>query len=157
MSIQERIQREMAESMRSKAGLRPASTDAGLRLSVLRMMKAALRNREIEKRKPLDESECHQVFGTLIKQRRDSVEQFRKGGREDLAAKEEAEIRIVEQYLPAPAGEAEVDAAIDAALAETGASSAKQMGAVMKAVMARLAGRRVDGKLVSDRVRARLP
>ncbi len=145
--IQQRIQKEMAEAMRAKDELR---------LSVLRMTKTALRNREVEKRGPLDESECRQVFSMLIKQRRDAAEQFRKGGRADLAAKEESEIPILEAYLPAAVSEAEVDAAIDAALAETGATSARQMGAVMKAVMARLAGARVDAKAVSEKVRARL-
>ena len=147
MTVQERIQTELADAMRRKAELR---------LSVLRMMKAAIRNREVEKRKPLDETECQQVFSTLIKQRRDSVEQYRKGRREDLAEKEEAEIRILEEYLPAPVGESEVEAAIEAAIAETGATSAKQLGAVMKATLARLAGRRVDGKQVNEKVRARL-
>ena len=147
MTVQERVQTELADAMRRKDQLR---------LSVLRMMKAAIRNREVEKRKPLDETECQQVFSTLIKQRRDSVEQYRKGRREDLAEKEEAEIRILEQYLPAPVGESEVEAAIEAAISETGATSAKQVGAVMKATLARLAGRRVDGKQVNEKVRARL-
>ena len=127
-----------------------------LRLSVLRMMKTAMRNREVENRKVLEEAECQQVFSTLVKQRRDSVEQFRKGGREDLAAREEAEIHVLEEYLPAPASESEIDAAIEAVIAETGATSAKQMGVVMKATMARLAGHRVDGKQVNEKVRARL-
>ena len=111
MTVQERVQAELADAMRRKDELR---------LSVLRMMKAAIRNREVEKRKPLDETECQQVFSTLIKQRQDSVEQYRKGRREDLAEKEEAEIRILEQYLPAPVSESEVEAAIEAAIAETG-------------------------------------
>jgi uncharacterized protein YqeY len=145
--MQERIQHEISESMRKK--------DA-LRLSTMRMMKTAIHNREIEKRKPLDDIECQQVLSMLIKQRRDSAEQFRKGSREELAAKEEAEIGIIEEFLPAPAAEADIDAAVDAAMAETGATSAKQMGAVMKAAMARLAGRRVDGKLVNEKVRQRL-
>ena len=147
MTVQERVQTELADAMRRKDQLR---------LSVLRMMKAAIRNREVEKRKPLDETECQQVFSTLIKQRRDSVEQYRKGRREDLAEKEEAGIRILEQYLPAPVGESEVEAAIEAAISGTGATSAKQVGAVMKATLARLAGRRVDGKQVNEKVRARL-
>ena len=147
MTVQERVQAELADAMRRKDELR---------LSVLRMMKAAIRNREVEKRKPLDETECQQVFSTLIKQRQDSVEQYRKGRREDLAEKEEAEIRILEQYLPAPVSESEVEAAIEAAIAETGATSAKQLGAVMKVTLARLAGRRVDGKQVNEKVRARL-
>ena len=147
MTVQERVQAELADAMRRKDELR---------LSVLRMMKAAIRNREVEKRKPLDETECQQVFSTLIKQRQDSVEQYRKGRREDLAEKEEAEIRILEQYLPAPVSESEVEATIEAAIAETGATSAKQLGAVMKVTLARLAGRRVDGKQVNEKVRARL-
>ena len=147
MTMQERIQQDLMEAMRNKQEAR---------LSALRMIKTALRNREVEKRKPLDEGECQQVFSMLIKQRREAAEQYRRGGREDLAAKEESEIPILEAYLPAPVADSEVDAAIDAAIAETGASSSKQMGAVMKAVMAGLAGRRVDGKLVSDKVRSRL-
>ena len=147
MTVQERIQKELADAMRRKDELR---------LSVMRMMKAAIRNREVEKRKTLDEAECQQVFSTLIKQRRDSIEQYRKGGREDLAEKEEDEIRILEEYLPAPVSESEVEAAIEAAIAETGATSAKQVGAVMKAAMVRLAGRRADGKQVNEKVRARL-
>lgn len=145
--MQERIQHEISESMRKKDELR---------LSTMRMMKTAIHNREIEKRKPLDDSECQQVLSTLIKQRRDSAEQFRKGGREELAAKEEAEIGIIEEFLPAPAAEADIDAAVDAAIAESGATSAKQLGTVMKAAMARLAGRRVDGKRVNEKVRQRL-
>jgi hypothetical protein len=127
-----------------------------LRLSVLRMMKTATKNREIEKRKPLTDAEAEQVLGTLIKQRRDSAEQFRAGGRPELAAKEDTEITIIEEYLPAFATEAEVDAAIEAAIAETGASSPKQMGVVMKAVTGKLAGRRMDGRVVSEKVKARL-
>jgi hypothetical protein len=127
-----------------------------LRLSVLRMMKTATKNREIEKRKPLTDAEAEQVLGTLIKQRRDSAEQFRAGGRPELAAKEESEITIIEEYLPAFATEAEMDAAIEAAIAETGASSPKQMGVVMKAVTGKLAGRRMDGRVVSEKVKARL-
>lgn len=147
MTIQERIQSEIADAMRKKDELR---------LSVLRMMKSAIKNREVEKLKALDENECAQVLNTLIKQRRDSIEQFRKGGREELAAKEENEIPVIEEYLPAAVSEADIDAAVEAAIAETGANSAKQMGLVMKNVMARMAGRRADGKVVSDKVRARL-
>ena len=106
--------------------------------------------------KPLDEAAEMQVLNTLIKQRRDSVDMFRKGGRPELAEKEEAELKIVESFLPAAPSDEEIAAAIDAAIAETGASSAKDMGKVMKAAQGRLAGKRVDGKALSDKVRARL-
>ena len=147
MTLTEQIQRDITEAMRSREELR---------LSALRMMKTALKNREIEKRKPLTDPEAEQVLGTLIKQRHDSAEQFRRGGREELAAKEESEILIIEKYLPPVASEAEMEAAVSEALAETGASSAKQMGLVMKAVTAKLAGKRVDGRAVSEKVKARL-
>ena len=127
-----------------------------LRLSVLRMTKAALKNKQIELGKPLDDAQATAVLRTLVKQRHDSVEQFRKGGREDLATKEEQEIKILETYLPAAASEADIDAAIAAALAETGAASAQDMGKVMKVTMAKLAGKNADGKRVSEKVRAKL-
>ena len=127
-----------------------------LRLSVLRMTKAALKNKQIELGKPLDDAQATAVLRTLVKQRHDSVEQFRKGGREDLATKEEQEIKILETYLPAAASEADIDAAIAAALAETGAASAQDMGKVMKVAMAKLAGKNADGKRVSEKVRAKL-
>lgn len=147
MTVQERIQKEMIESMKAHHELK---------LSVLRMMKTAVKLKETEKRAALDDSECIAVFTTLIKQRRDSADQFRKGGREDLAAKEEQEITILDEFMPAAPTDAEIAAAIDAAMTETGASSAKQMGLVMKAVQARLAGKRVDGKALSEKVKARL-
>lgn len=147
MSVLEKIQTQMAESMRSK--------DA-LRLSVLRMMKSALKNKEIEKMKPLEDSEAVAVLNTLVKQRKDSVEQFRKGGREELAKKEEAEIQIIEEYLPAAASEDDIRAAVDGAMQETGASSVKDMGKVMKATMARLAGKTADGARVSQLVKEKL-
>ncbi len=147
MTPQERIQKEMAEALKS---------GAELRLSVLRMMKTAVRLKETEKRGPLDENECVQVFSTLIKQRKDSAEQFRKGGRSDLADKEEREILVLEEYMPATPSDEEIAAAVEAAVAETGATSMKQMGAVMKAATAHLAGKRVDGKTLSERVKARL-
>lgn len=147
MTLQERFQQEMVAAMRAKDETR---------LSVLRMVKTAVRHREIEKRKPLDDADVQQVLSTLIKQRLDSANQFRKGGREELAAKEESEIAILEGYLPAAVDDSELDAAVAAAITETGAASPKQMGAVMKAVMAKLAGRRVDGKAVSEKVKARL-
>jgi uncharacterized protein len=126
------------------------------RLSALRMLKAALMNREVERGHGLDDAESQQVVVSLVKQRRDSIDQFTKGGRQDLAEKEAAEIRVLEAYLP-PAADAEaIERAITDAIAETGASSPKDMGRVMKAAMARLAGQSVDGKAVNDLVRARL-
>jgi len=126
------------------------------RLSTLRMVKTALKKHEVDSMKPLDEATEMQVLNTLIKQRRDSIEMFRKGNRPELAEKEEAELKQIEGYLPAaPSGE-ETEAAIQAALDETGVTSLKQMGVVMKAAQARLAGKRVDGKALSDKVRARL-
>jgi uncharacterized protein YqeY len=127
-----------------------------LRLSVLRMVKSALKLKSVEKMRPLEDAESLQVLQTLVKQRRESVEQFTKGGRMDLANKETKEIAIIESYLPAAASDAELKAAIEAAVAETGANSPKQMGAVIKAAKARLAGKSVDGKMLSDRVRERL-
>src|SRR5438876_12244881 len=117
-----------------------------VRLSALRMLKAALMNREVERGRALDEAESLQVVTTLVKQRRDSIEQFTKGGRQDLADKEAAEIRVLDAYLPPAADPAVIDRAIEEAVKETGATSAKDMGRVMKAAMARLAGQSVDGK-----------
>jgi len=147
MTFAERIQKDLTEAMKSKDELR---------LSVLRMVKSALKNKEIEKIRPLDDSESMQVLQTLLKQRKESVEQFTKGGRMDLAEKETREIAIVEAYLPAGATDADLDRAIEAAIAETGATSPKQMGAVVKSAKALLSGKTVDGKTLSDRVRARL-
>jgi uncharacterized protein YqeY len=147
MSLIDRISGDIAAAMRSKDQAR---------LLPLRMAKAALMNREVEKGRALDEAEAQQVIASLIKQRRDSIEQFRKGGRNDLAERESAEIVALEAYLPPPMDPAEVEAAVDAAIRETGASSTKDVGRVMKAVMAGLAGRAVDGKAVSDLVRQRL-
>ena len=147
MAIVEQIQRDMVNAMKAKEALR---------LSVLRMAKAALMNKKIELGKPLGDPEALAVLRTLVKQRHDSAEQFRKGGREELADKEEAEIKIIESYLPSGASEEEVDAAIAAAMEETGATNAKDMGKVMKAAMAKLAGKSVDGKRMSEKVRARL-
>lgn len=126
------------------------------RLSALRMIKTALKKTEVDAMKPLDEAAEMQVLNTLIKQRRDSIEMFRKGNRPELAEKEEAELRLIETYLPAARAPEEIEAAIQAALAETGVTSLKQMGVVMKAAQARLAGKRVDGKALSEKVRARL-
>ena len=147
MTFQERMQTDLQQAMRDKDEMR---------LSVLRMMKTAIQNKQIADMKTLDEAGCFQVLGTLIKQRKDSAEQFRKGNRPELADKEEKEILIIESYLPSGPGEEEVDSAIAAALAETGITSLKQMGVVMKAAQAKLAGKRVDGKMLSDRVRSKL-
>ncbi len=147
MAFIERIQKDLTEAMRTKEELR---------LSVLRMVKTALKNREVEMMRPLEDAEALQVLQTLVKQRRESVEQFTRGGRTDLADKENKEIAIIESYLPAAPSEAELGQAIEAALVETGANSAKQMGVVIKAAKARLAGKTVNGKVLSDRVRERL-
>jgi uncharacterized protein len=127
-----------------------------VRLSTLRMLKAALMNREIERGHALDAAESQQVVVALVKQRKDSIEQFGKGGRQDLVDKETAEMRVLEGYLPAAADPAIVQRAISDAVQETGASSPKDMGRVMKAVMAKLAGQTVDGKMVNELVRAKL-
>lgn len=147
MALVERIQKDLVEAMKAKNELR---------LSVLRMVKSAFKNKEIEKIRPLEEAESLQILQTLVKQRRESVEMFTKGGRRDLADKETREIAIIEGYLPAAAGAEDMDRAIAAAITETGATSAKQMGAVVKAARAHLEGKTVDGKALSDRVRARL-
>jgi uncharacterized protein len=126
------------------------------RLGAIRLIKTALKKVEVDGMKPLDEPAEMAVLSSLIKQRRESAEMFRKGGRPELAEKEEAELKIVESYMPASASEAEIDAAIAAALEETGATSAKQMGLVMKAAQAKLAGKRVEGKALSEKVRAKL-
>lgn len=126
------------------------------RLGTIRMIKAALKKHEVDTMKPLSEAAEMQVMNTLLKQRHESADMFRKGGREDAAQKEEAEIKLIETYLPAIATEADVNEAVTAALAETGATSSKQMGAVMKAAQAKLAGKRMDGKALSDLVRQRL-
>jgi uncharacterized protein YqeY len=147
MSYLERIQEDLTAAMKEKNELR---------LSVLRMMKTALKHREIEKMRPLDDMESMQVLQTLVKQRRESVEQFTKGGRKDLAEKESKEIAIVEDYLPSAPSDEEVQRAVEAAIAESGADSLKQMGAVVKAARARLEGKAIDGKVLSDKVRERL-
>jgi uncharacterized protein YqeY len=147
MTLQERVQADIANAMRSKESLK---------LGVLRMMKSAVKNKEIEKMKPLEEPEVLSVFNSLVKQRKDSIEQFRKGGREELAQKEEEEIKILEQYLPAAASDDDVRAAVEAAVQETGATSAKDMGKVMKATMTLLAGKTVDGSKVSQLVKEKL-
>ena len=126
------------------------------RLSVLRMMKSALQKHQIDSMKPLNEASEMQVMNTLLKQRRESAELFRKGGREELAQKEEAEIGIIDRYLPSAPSAAELQTAVNAAIAETGAKSPKDLGAVMKAAQAKLAGKRVDGKALSELVKRRL-
>lgn len=147
MPIVENVEKDLVAALRAQ--------DA-FKLSVLRMMKAALMNKKVELGKAVDDAEALAVLRTLAKQRRESVEAFRKGEREDLAVKEEAEIKIVEAYLPAAASEEEIDAAVTAAVAETGASTAKDFGKAMKAAVAKLAGRNADGKRVSEKVRAKL-
>ena len=126
------------------------------RLSALRMLKAALMNREVERGHALDDAESLQVVASLVKQRKDSIDQFTRGGRQDLADKEAAEIRVLETYLPPAADPAVIDRAISHAVSETGATSIKDMGRVMKAAMAKLAGQSVDGKAVNELVRIRL-
>jgi uncharacterized protein YqeY len=147
MSLAEKIQKDLVDAMRSKDELR---------LSVLRGIKSAIKYKETEKIRTLDESESIQILQTLVKQRRESIEQFGKGNRQDLVDKETKELAILESYLPAGASDAEMDAAISKAIAETGANSIKQMGAVVKAAKAALEGKVVDGKALSDRVRSRL-
>ena len=147
MPLMEQIQKDLVDAMKAKDELR---------LSVLRMVKSALKNKEIEKLRPLEDAEALQMLQTLMKQRRESVEMFAKGGRTDLAEKETKEIAIIEHYLPVNASPEDIEHAIDAAIAETGANSAKQMGTVIKAARAKLESKTVDGKALSDRVRARL-
>jgi len=149
MSIPEQIQKDIVEAMRAREEHR---------LSTLRMVKSALRSKEIDKRAPLDEKEAVAILSTLIKQRKDSVEQFTKGGRQELADKEAAEIVLIESYMPKAAGEEEVTATVRAAIAEMGTPTMKDMGTVMKNAMAKFAasGTRVDGKLVSEIVKREL-
>jgi uncharacterized protein YqeY len=147
MKLIEKIQADMTAAMKARDEFR---------LGVLRMVKAALKNKEIEKVRALEPAEEFAVLQTLVKQRHESVEQFLKGGRAELAEKERREIPIIEAYLPSGATAEEMDAAIAAAIAETGASSPKQMGAVIKAARAKLEGKTIDGKALSDRVKAKL-
>jgi uncharacterized protein len=147
MSYIERIQNDLTAAMKEKDELR---------LSTLRMVKSALKNKEIEKVRPLTDMESLQVLQTLVKQRQESAHQFRQGGRKDLAEKEEKEIKIIETYLPAAPSDSEMQHAIEAAINEEGASSLKQMGAVVKAARAKLEGKAVDGKALSDLVREKL-
>ena len=147
MSLVEEVTAAITDAMRRQ--------DAG-RLSALRMLKAALMNKSVEKNRDLDDDEARQVVNALVKQRRDSIEQFQKGGRQDLVDKETAEIAILETYLPPAADPAAVERAVVDAIAETGATSPKDMGHVMKAALARLAGQTVDGKVVNETVRRML-
>jgi uncharacterized protein len=147
MSLKQRITDDMTAAMKAK--------DAA-RTSTLRMVKAAVQNREIERGAPLTDEELTQLLQSLVKQRRDSVEQYERGGRKDLAAKEQAEIAVIEGYLPRAATRDEIERAVEEAIKETGASSAKEMGAVMKAAQSKLAGRTVDGRAASEIVKARL-
>ncbi len=147
MSLKDQIISDLTAAMKAK--------DAD-RLGVLRMVKANLMNRQIDKGSELTDEEVTKALQSLVKQRRDSIEQYEKAGRAELAAKEAAEIAVIEAYLPQAASVEEIAAAVDAAVAETGASSMKEMGAVMKAALGILAGRSADGKMVSEAVKARL-
>jgi uncharacterized protein len=147
MTLSEQIQKDIVAAMRAKEELR---------LSVLRMVKAAIQLKEVEKKRPLDEPESIQLLQTLVKQRKESIDQFAKGGRQDLVDRETKELLVLEAYLPAGASQAEMDNAIDKAIAATGATSMKQMGGVVKAAKDALTGKAVDGKALSDRVREKL-
>ena len=147
MAISEQIEQHIKDAMRARDEHK---------LTTLRMVKSALKSKEIDKRAPLDEKETLAVLGTLIKQRKDSVEQFTKGGRPELAAKESAEIALIESYMPKAVGEEEVTATVKAVIAEMGSPTMKDMGTVMKAAMAKFGGARVDGKLVSETVKREL-
>jgi uncharacterized protein YqeY len=147
MSLLDDVQAAMVDAMR---------TQARARLSALRLLKAAIVNREVEKGRALDENESRQVVAALVRQRRDSIEQFTRGGRQDLADKETAEIAVLESYLPAAADPAAVERAVDEAITETGAASPRDIGRVMKAVMTKLSGQNVDGKAVNELVRKKL-
>lgn len=147
MSVSEQIQKDIVASMKAKDELR---------LSVLRMMKSAFQLKEVDKKRPLDDAESIQLLQTLVKQRKDSIEQFAKGGRNDLVDNETKQLAILETYLPAGASASDMNAAIAAAIQSTGATSIKQMGAVVKAAREALAGKSVDGKALSDLVRDNL-
>jgi uncharacterized protein len=147
MSISEQVQKDIVTAMKSKDEMR---------LSVLRMIKSAFQLKQVEKKRPLDAGESIQLLQTLAKQRKESIEQFSKGGRQDLVEKETSELKILESYLPAGASEADIDAAISKAVKDVGATSIKQMGAVVKGAKENLTGKTVDGKALSDRVRDHL-
>jgi uncharacterized protein YqeY len=147
MALLERIQTDLVAAMRAKDEAR---------LGAIRMIKTALKKHEVDSMKPLDEATELQLLNTLVKQRREAAEMFRKGGRPELADKEDAELKLIESYMPSAPSDEEIDAAISAALTETGVTSAKQMGLVMKAAQAKLAGKRVDGRALSEKVKAKL-
>jgi uncharacterized protein YqeY len=147
MTLREQIISDLTASMKAQ--------DAP-RTSTLRMVKAAMMNRQIEKGGELDDEEMTRLLNSLVKQRRDSVEQYEKGGRQDLADKEKSEIQVIEAYLPQAASPEEIEAAVAAAIAESGASSMKDMGKVMKSVQAALAGKNADGRMVSEIVKSKL-
>ncbi len=147
MTLAERINNDITAAMKAQDPPR---------LSALRMLKAAVMNRSVEKGRDLDDAEVMQVVGSLIKQRRDSIDQFAKAGRDDLVRKETAEIAVLEQYQPPAASSDDIEAAVAAAIAETGAVSPKDMGRVMKAVMPKLAGKTADGRIVNETVRRHL-
>lgn len=147
MALLDQLQKDMAAAMKARDEAR---------LATLRMMKAALMKEKVDSMKALDESAELKILNSLIKQRKDAAELYRQGGRPELAEKEEAEMKLIESYMPASATEEELAAAVAAALGETGATSAKQMGQVIAAARARLAGKRIDGKRLSDLVKARL-
>jgi uncharacterized protein YqeY len=147
MALLEQIQKDMVAAMKAKDEAR---------LGTVRMIKAALKKHEVDSMKPLDEATELQVMNTLIKQRREAAELYRKGNRPDLAEKEEAELRLIEAYLPAAPSADEMSTAVEQAIAETGATSAKQMGQVVKAAQAKLSGKRVDGRALSEMVKVRL-
>ncbi len=147
MTLTERITHDIADAMKAREQIR---------LSALRMVKAALMNGEVSKGRALDEAEAQQVLASLIKQRRDSIEQFTNAGRTDLVDKETAELHVLEQYAPPAVSAADLERAVDAAIVETGAASPKDMGRVMKAVMGTFAGKTVDGKAVNELVRKKL-
>ena len=147
MPLLDQIQKDMVSAMKARDEAR---------LAALRMIKTALQKHQIDSMKPLDEQTELQVLNTLVKQRREAADMFRQGDRFELADREEAELKLIESYMPSAPTDAEMDAAIAAAMAETGVAALKQMGVVMKAAQAKLAGKRVDGKALSDRVRAKL-
>lgn len=147
MALLERVEKDMVEAMKARDEAR---------LNALRMLKSALKKQQIDSMKALDEAAELQVLNTLLKQRREAAEMFRKGGREAQAQKEEAELKLLESYMPPAATDEEMAQAVEAALAETGATSAKQMSAVIAVAKSKLAGKRVDGKLLSEKVKARL-
>ena len=147
MSLSEQIISDLTASMKAQ--------DAQ-RTSTLRMVKAAMMNQKIEKGGELDDDEMQRLLRSLVKQRRDSIEQYEKAGRQELVDKEQAEITVIETYLPQAASVSEIEAAVTAVIAETGATSIKDMGKVMKAVQASLAGKNADGKMIADSVKAKL-